>query len=417
MIMRIRSKLAAIQLRAVLPIFILLIIAIAGVLALKTATPYGPGLRNDSVQYIFGARNLLSGNGYTRTSGGGELKPITTVPPMLSAVIAALSLSGMETMRSARLLLLILFGLDVVLLGVLIHRLAHSWGFALAGAALFAFSDIILGNFAWLMSEPLFVFFWLICFLIFDLYTRSGKGGWLIFLGVLCGMSYLTRYIGVTLVVCFALVLLLSEPNWRSRLVSITCLISPFVAFMAGWAIRNTLLVGNPANRTFLSHLVTPEKLNQGIANFWIWLLPTGLEKFLDENSPGFQIAFYVLAIVLTAGLIYSIILDLRKIGRNPEKNRVSGLLVVGIYGFVYLGMTLLSMSFIDASTVLDHRLLIPVYLVILILLMAGFAWLYSRKQIVWKITTVIVVLVSLAFTANDGRAEVVETEPRWHWF
>lgn len=64
---------------------LLILLILVGMLAawtLKIATPYGLGLRNDSVQYIFGARNLLAGNGYMRTSGGGELKPITTVPPL-----------------------------------------------------------------------------------------------------------------------------------------------------------------------------------------------------------------------------------------------------------------------------------------------------------------------------------------------
>jgi hypothetical protein len=84
-------------------------------------------------------------------------------------------------------------------------------------------------------------------------------------------------------------------------------------------------------------------------------------------------------------------------------------LLVIGVYGFIYVGMTLFSMSFIDASTVLDTRLMLPVYLVGWILVMAGFAWLYSKKHIAWKIATVFVLLVCLAMTFNDGKARVVE--------
>lgn len=57
------------------PEYLLILLVVIGGLAawmLKRATPYGLGLRNDSVQYTFGARNLLAGNGYMRTSGGGS---------------------------------------------------------------------------------------------------------------------------------------------------------------------------------------------------------------------------------------------------------------------------------------------------------------------------------------------------------
>lgn len=388
-------------------VLILLVIAAAGVWLLKSATPYGPGLRNDSVQYIFGARNLLAGNGYTRTSGGGELKPISTVPPMFSTAIAALSLSGLEAMRAARLLILILFALDIILLGYLIKRLTHSWGFALAGAALFAFSSVILDNFAWLMSETLFVFFWLVCFIIYDRYTHSPGKWWLVVLGVACGLAYLTRYIGVTMAVTFTLLLLLFEPGWRARLDSVICLLLPFGTCLAGWAIRNTILIGNPANRTLISHIVTAERIHFGVANFWKWLLPAGLENFLLAYPQSFQIAFYVFIIVLIVGLITALVTSLRRRAEDASQRKLpSGLLALGLFGVVYLGMTLFSMSFIDASTVLDHRLLIPIYLSLWILSMAGFTWLFARPGVVWKIISVLVILISLVTGIIDARAQ-----------
>ncbi|GEM_PF-1115752 len=390
--------------------FLILLVLIGGMAAwmLKTATPYGLGLRNDSVQYIFGARNLSDGNGYMRTSGGGELKPITTVPPVFSTIIAMTSLSGMEAMRSARFLIIVLLALDVVLLGYLVYRLTRSTGLALAAGALFGFSAVILDNFVWLMSEPLFVFFWLACFILFDVYVAKARTGWLALLGVFCGLAYLTRYIGITLPVTFALLLVIFEPGWKRKFISLAYLIVPFLPFAAGWAIRNTLLIGNPANRTLLSHIVTGEKIQFGIDNFWDWLLPNNLADFLAANQPTLQIIFYVLFGSFLVGTCFAIVKTTRLQAARGRTAGVSlGLLSVALYGLVYPAMTLFSMSFVDASTILDHRLLIPFYLTILILLMAALAWLYAHQSIIWKVVTFLVILASVGITGLEGWQEM----------
>jgi hypothetical protein len=393
------------------PEYLLILLVMIGGLAawmLKTATPYGLGLRNDSAQYIFGARNLLAGNGYMRTSGGGELKPITTVPPVFSTAIAAVSLGSMEAMRSARFLIIALLALDVILLGYLVFRLTRLVELALAVGALFGCSAVILDNFAWLMSEPLFVFLWLACFILFDVFIKTRRKGWLAVLGIFCGLAYLTRYIGITLPVTFGILLLIFEPGWKTKLISLGYLLLPFLPFAAGWAIRNTLLIGNPANRTLLSHIVTPEKVRFGIDNFWDWLLPNNLAEFLARNQNALHILFYIFFGLLVAGTCYAILRAVRQPVKKTQSSGVPlGLLAVALYGLVYPAMTLFSMSFVDASTILDHRLLIPFYLAVLILLMAGLAWLFARQLVLWKVVTILVVLVCVGVTGLEGWQEV----------
>jgi hypothetical protein len=391
--------------------FLLILLVLVGILAawtLKIATPYGLGLRNDSVQYIFGARNLLAGNGYMRTSGGGELKPITTVPPLFSSVIAVVSLSGLEPIRAAKVLNLGLFGLDVILLGYLIFRLTHSIGFSLAGAILFGFSSDILESFAWLMSEPLFFFTWLVSFILFDLYITTRRKVWLILLGLICGAAYLTRYIGASLPVTFAFVLLVFERRWKSKLIALAWFLLPFLPFVVGWAMRNTHLIGNPANRSLQVHIATPEKIQFGIQNFWDWLLPAFMKDFQFKNEIGFQVAFYVILVLALSGLVVWFTRDLHWLKKaGGEKGFPSSLLVVGLYAFIYPAMTLLSMSFIDASTILDHRLLIPFYISILILCMAGLSSLFIHRSILIRILAVGVLLVSLGLGVKDDWVKV----------
>lgn len=402
------TKTRSMRFRAILSAFLLLAIAVAGVWALRKATPYGLSLRNDSVQYVNGARNLLAGDGYTRTSGAGELKPITTVPPMFSTAIAIVSLSGLEALRSARFLILLFFGLDIILLGYLVFRLTRSQGFALAGALLLATSSVFLANFAWLMSEPLFVFFWLVGFIIFDMYLDNRKPWLLILLGVLCGAAYLTRYIGITLLVTLGFCLLILKAGWKRKLFSLLYLGLPFLPFAAGWMIRNTLQIGNLANRTLLVHLATFEKINFGIDQFWDWLLPDSLSDFYLQNQVGFHNAFYVLFLLSLLGLGYLLAKSLKQSASlNLPQPSASHILPLSLYIFIYLGMTLLSMSFVDASTVLDHRLMIPVYLPLLVLLMAGLDWVFRQKGLVVQIIPVVILLVILGFSISEGLTEV----------
>jgi 4-amino-4-deoxy-L-arabinose transferase-like glycosyltransferase len=387
---------------------VLLLVAGVSMWLLKEATPYGLGTHNDSVQYIFGARNLLAGNGYMRTSGGGELKPITTVPPFFSTAVAGLSLTGLEPVRSARLLIILLIGLDTILLGYLAYRLTSSPAFALAGAILFGLSSVILDNFAWLMSEPLFVCLWLLCFIFWDVFIKTRRRGWLVALGIACGIAYLTRYIAVSLAATFAVVILITAPHWKARLSSLACLLIPFLLFVGGWALRNDLLVGNPVNRSLRFHPVTIEKLQFGIDNFWAWLLPDNLKGFISEYPDGFHLAFMVIFALFAAGTFYVLVTALRKNtpGHQQVSGEIQGYFPLAVFTLTYPVMTLLSMSIVDASTILDHRLLIPFYLSAMLLLLGGLAWLYKRQSMIWKVLSILIVVGAAAWAGVEGWRE-----------
>ena len=153
---------------------------------------------------------------------------------------------------------------------------------------------------------------------------------------------------------------------------------------------------------------MTPEKIRFGIENFWDWLLPNNLADFLARNQAGLQILFYILFGLFVAGTSYAIVRAARQTAKKTQAAGVSlGLLAVALYGLVYPIMTLFSMSFVDASTILDHRLLIPFYLAVMILLMAGLAWLFARQSAIWKVVTILVILACVGVTGLEGWQEV----------
>ena len=78
-------------------------------------TPDGMGINGDSYQYIFGADTLTAGYGIGRLDGGGQFKPLTHYPPLLSIILAGLKMTGMETRSAAQPLNALFFGLDILL--------------------------------------------------------------------------------------------------------------------------------------------------------------------------------------------------------------------------------------------------------------------------------------------------------------
>jgi 4-amino-4-deoxy-L-arabinose transferase-like glycosyltransferase len=401
--------LANIRQKVISGVFILcsLVIALIAVWQVKNATPYGLGLYNDSVQYIFGARNLVAGNGFTRISGGGELKPLTTVPPLFSMAIALVSLSGLEALRAARLLILGLLGLDIILWGCLVWQITRSRLSSLIGVLLFATTNIIFNVFTKLMSEPLFILIWLLSFLIYAQYLSSRRTVWLIILGVACGGAYLTRYIGIAFFATFTLCLLLFEPGWKKKLSSIFWVGLACLPIIAGWSIRNGLLIGNPVNRTFIYHPVNVDYFSFAIDSFWDWVMPNEANGLLDLYVAPLRVVFILVFILSLVLLIIKLLAYLKNRRVNPsirvDPPQTTLLFALGIHTVVYLLLNIIAVSFVDASTLLDHRLLLPVYFSLWILILAGLTVFYKRSGSTKRILLIIMVVAALGVNSRDG--------------
>jgi hypothetical protein len=150
----------------ILMIGAILILSLSGMWMLRAATPFGLGLNTDSVYYVNGARNILSGDGFTRTSGEGILKFITHFPPLFSLVLAFVGIGGLDPLRGGRLVIILLYGANSLLFAWLVWKLTRISWLAVVGAFLMVFSSVSLRTSSWLMSEPLYIFLMLISYLL-----------------------------------------------------------------------------------------------------------------------------------------------------------------------------------------------------------------------------------------------------------
>ncbi len=329
----------------------LVVLVLVGATVVLVATPWGAGLGGDSYYYVSGARNILAGHGFSRPAADGTFRPITHFPPFFSLCLALLTGLGLGTTQAARLFNAGLFGVNVFLVGWLIWRGTQSGLSSLGGALIFLAAPAMLAVHSWVLSEPLFLCCLLLAITWLCLYLERGHGRDLVVSAILASLACLTRYVGLAFGAAAVLaVVLWPGRRWWKRAQNAAVFAALSLAAPAGWFARNLALAGSPTNRGLQFHLPDTAKLLDALDTFSLWLLPGRVPATLRLS----------LAAVATVGLLALSIMFLWKGFLSSERRPVRW--VVGWFLVVYPLSILASLSFLDASTPLDDRILSPLF-------------------------------------------------------
>ncbi len=337
------------------------IFGLAGFALIWFSTPWGIGVGYDSIFYLSAAKNLLSGLGLSRLDGYGDLIPLTHFPPFYSISIAGLSfIGGFEPHTAARILASGYFSFLVGLSGWIIYRYTRSLLACTLGAALILVSPILLDVSLMAMSELPFLVLLLLMVHYLNNYLVGGKKAELIISAVLAALMYLTRYVGLTAVALGGLSLLLFRPrSWGKKAKDLIIFgfvsVIPVLIFYA----RNWYLTGSMTNRIIAFHPPSVNQIRQGIATISTWLLPARINPTLR---------LVVLGLFLIT-ILTLIVFSYLKEGKSNDNRTVDEaakqfVILMVLYAVIYLVMVVLSLTFFDASTKLNDRILSPVYLV-----------------------------------------------------
>jgi 4-amino-4-deoxy-L-arabinose transferase-like glycosyltransferase len=385
----------------------LFLFAMTGTLLLLRATPDGLGLSDDSIGYIAGARSMLAGDGY-REAWLASNGPVTHFPPGFSSVLAFFGFFGLDPLRGARFVNALLFGLNTILLGILAWRMTPSLTAGLVLAGLFIGSGEMLQVHAVAMSEPLFIFFALLSFWMFDLYFEfppssvgrglAGEWWWLVACASFAGMAYLTRYAGLALVAAYIVAICILRTSWRKRLTSIGIFLAGFLPWALGWAIRNLLVAGTATNRAFAWHPITAENLQIGRYQVSQFLIPVEVWRQTLYKQP--YVIEALTALILGAVLVWTLFKAWNYISkprqaaaleRGGQETREIISFTVALFIFAYLASIVTTMTLFDAATKFRLRILAPVYVGLFILLVYAGIWLRNRNRLVVIILTFVI--------------------------
>jgi len=390
----------------------LILLAVIGTFIVLKATPDGLELSDDSIAYIAGARSILAGNGYREMwleSNG----PVTHFPPGFSSVLAFLGLFGLDPLRGTRFVNALLFGINTGLLGILVWRMTPSLTAGLVAAGLFLVSGDMLQVHMVAMSEPLFIFLSLLSFWMFDLYFElppssvgrgiSGEWWWLVACGAFAGMAYLTRYAGLALVATFIFVICILRTSWRKRFTSIGIFLAGFLPFALGWALRNRIITDNVTNRSFFWHPITPDNVKLGVYTFSSFLIPVESWRRALSKQPflleGLIILIIGVVFAWTLRWVWIYIAKPRQASaliRGGKESREVISFTTGVYIFAYLASIVASMTMFDAATKFKLRILAPVFVGLLILLVAFGIWMRKKYRPLVIVATIFIFALSI---------------------
>jgi hypothetical protein len=337
---------------AIFPALFMGVFAILAVLLILWITPYGSGVNPDSITYFGAAKSILSGQGYLING-----IPETHFPPLYSFFLAAMNIAANNIVQAARILNAVLYGINLGLIAMIVYLTTGRKFLTTMVAALFFLSSgrlLELHTSAW--SEPLFITLALagIIFLLF--YVNKPKLSLLISSSIFLGFAFIARYVGIFFLPAVLIIVFFygSGRSFKQKLLntfiylSLTCI--PLLIFL----VRNVLMEGSATDRILIIHPITVMQYLMDLGNLG--------RNFIAPISLGarVQLAFWGLVVVI---LIIQIYLLFKRRFRDISWRSIDTLMPLAcllLIGF-YLLFLYISITFLDASTPVDARLLSPI--------------------------------------------------------
>ncbi len=349
-------------------------------------TLQGPGVNPDSTVYLETARNLAAGVGFV---AAGET--VTHYPPAYPLLLALASLNDSNFLGRARFVHVVLFGVVALLFGLTVYVATERSRLAtLAGFLLFLSSRSLLTIHSYAWSEPLFLACTLGGLLLLASHIATPRRTLLVGGSLLVGSAAITRYVGVVLLAPTVVGLYLAPGRSRRErlhdiLIALLCAGTP----LALWLIRNVIAGETATNRPLAVHPVSLFQLKLMVVSLYNSVLQLDLSAGLKAVTVAIASAAFA------AGCWWFV----RTRDARPDASAVATAwtLLGSAAALAYLAFVVLSISFFDAATSLDTRLLAPAVLLLLpaMLSVARHAAITRARPAIWRGLLAIVVVVS----------------------
>ncbi len=362
-----RDKLNILQ-REWLGYILVVIIAILGLIAIIYATRWGPWVKSDSTGYIAVARNLLNGHGLGLVRASGEFVYTAHVPPAYMLILAMWGWANVDLVIGARATNAILFAITLWGLGTYLYYSTRRILLSTSVSLVLLTSALMIYLYSGVMSEGLFLTLVVGSLLFLLHFLHTGKFSHLCIASILCGLSIVTRYIGISLILAGPLViLLLSQSKLKQRIRDLfifTVLgMAPIILWMV-WleTIKSSARIIDYDISGLWDRL---EPLRGAFVDFFWGFIPIGNSFF----SIPYRVKIVIL-LAITASLIATgIIMALKK----PRQKKVvqkfdPGYIVAltfSVFAACYLFALTISFLFTQPTPDLSGRILSPVYVAV----------------------------------------------------
>lgn len=388
----------------------ILLFVIAGVCAsilMYWITAQGAGVSLDSIRYIETASSLLKGNGF---SFGG--KPVSIFPPGYPFLLSIVGFFQDGNVRYAsRLLCAIFFGVNFILLGIAVFLCTErSWLAVLSVMCVFLCSAPVISIHSMAWTEAPFVIFFLVGLILLSLYIARPNIYLLLFASFSAGCAIATRYVGVALLPPFICGLLfISNRQLKHKIIDVLIAIFVIMFPIATWLIRNIMIAETATSRTFAVHIISFDHVKQFITSMCEFVLPvsilpiSGTIKEISRGIVGLLFLFVAIYFIKSLTLLYR---------KNYIKRYANTITIIFpclciIFFFSYISFLVISISFFDAATPLDTRIILPGFLIITIVIIS-WVWALSSALNSKKVWHGFIFLILISAIINSVRAITV---------
>lgn len=346
-------------------LLIIVLISLAGMLAIYYSTYWGPWVFSDSVEYIVSGRNLLAGDGFGYRAPSGDIVLYTLHPPLYPLVLSGMGLMGFDLIEAARWLNIVLFGATIFLSGAFTYTLFNSSWLALSLSISILSLPVWVDVSSGAMSEPLFLFTGTLAICLLILYLGQRKGFLLILSAFSAGLATLARYPGIVAVVaCIFGLVVAGQISWKKRLRDILEFLVISLTPLIGWLTVIFYQSRTLAAREFpvptdlwASTIDLRKKLME---TFWSWLpyqeyLPT----YTYNRARNYLIIFLILILLLISLIIVNKLRPRNLLHSSPLE--LSFALIWIIFAFGNIALLAGTYLFTNPIPDINIRTLLPV--------------------------------------------------------
>jgi len=344
-------------------------------LILITTRNYNLSIDADGKAYVLVSRNIMDGNGVVNAQG--EL--VRHWPPLYPIILAGCTgVSGADGLSAGRYLNAALIALMFLVFNLILARQRIGPGLTIFMNLLLLFS-LPITIYAWFYSEGLFMVFLLSALFFIFKWTDDSKKITLIIAGVISGLSIVTRYAGIGFIGGIALYILFFHPDKvKTRISNLGIYISSLAIMLIPWLIYILMMGGRSANRELIFHPITFSKFSSMFSTMISWIAPNMIFAAIGG----------ILFIILVSVAVWKFT-HFKKIILNTYQENKGYYRILILTSVSYLLFLFVSISFWDAYSPLNDRMLTPLFPLLLFLLVVFLKEAFSSRY--FKVITMVV--------------------------
>ncbi len=386
-------------------------LALAGGVGVIYATQPGIGLYPDSVVYIAAARSLLAGKGLLSFGPDGNWVPLTHFPPLFPLLLATSRLWGQDPIDGARWVAAFSFTATIFLTGLMLMKLRPlSHGLPVLGGFLVLAAGALLPVYLVCYSEAVFIPLVLAGAYLLIRYIEDKRAWRLTLFSACLGLALLTRYAGAAFVLAAGVCLWIFYPAPLKERLKVCVLMAGISALpTAIWLARNLVLAGGGTDRAFVLHPPGWPQIDQIGRTLASWLIPSEL------GIASADLIGWLLAVLFACGVGFYLWKRLPRLKTDGPVGPIPGPLLVSVLGtfiLVYFLFLLVSITFFDALTEFDARILSPVYIptIIILLVIGSEFWEKSVRKASVRLPALMALVVCLTLFPIRGLMLVINS-------